>query len=469
MFKRLMMSILALSMVAIWVSEATARTTIYRRSVGVNATFKSQTNNYTGSKFTARIFGLPADEGGKCGDIWGTLYCGEGDNSEAGKLACDKADGYSAALVVALDKDAIAPNSPYLDDGVVGYFTFEDVNFNEKDINQRLELKAFREWAAEDDPVIISLPIGDVSEQAGFHVITDEAFNEDSELREYVGDWNNALGKFLPTVSEKEISKINLDPLWGVGLDPLVGKTICATVHHDEIKGDSLKGNYLGLAAFRVLQRSGSWADVEVLSAYDVCGRLLYNETEPAVTGQGQCHVAEDAIVWAPAPYYEGNTLTSDVNTFPEVTGTLNCYNNPTFAQDGFPYECTGTAEVVLNDTDGQKLCNDRYGFDENGDPNAWFADFIPKDRGGNDVYADYAFTFRIEPPTGVPDIPELNEELICGDIVVELPDGITLSEYGCTNIDPDDGGQIDLSFDRFTCFGCGQAPWTNEGTFPLP
>ena len=472
MFKRLMIGLVAVGLAVILTAEAAhAYSVARRRSVGVTVTFGSDTDlTNDGFNFAARVFGLPADDGGRCGEVKGELYCGTG-GFEAAIRACNIATGDSAAIVLALDKDTIAPGSLYFykDSGVPHYFTAEEVNFDVQGFGQRLELRYFASRATLNNPGIISLPIGDGLKTAGIHQIEDPNFL----LRDYVGTWDATDGKFLPSDGygingENFISKVPVKPLWGTDLDPIVGKTVCAAVHHDQIKGDTLKGNYLGLAAFKVLSRSESFIEVEIMDAFDVCGGLLYNETELVVGSAGECKPVVKDVVWAPAPYTSGGVL--DPDTFPEVKGLISCslnvlneeYPGAGGKTEAFAYVCKGTAEVVLNTLNGigQDLCDKLWP-----DDITYFTDFIPTNRGGGGDYAEWAFTLRVTPDSN---LPVSEQERICGDGEVEGVDYTKLSRYGCLDLvrlKTDNSNS--LADDIFTCYGCGQAPWGVDGTLP--
>ena len=264
MFKRLMIGLMAVGLVTIFIAEvAHARGSRLRRSVEVIVVGESANSGHT---FLTGIFGLPADENGSCGHVRGEVYCAQGLDPED-ILACDISTGDSAALVVVLDKDALAPAIP------PNNFTEYEVNFDIKDFGQREQLREFleRAYSSDSSSFIIDLPVGKNINKAGWHLITDisgwndgGSISDDAALRKYVGEWDG-LGKFIPADGfgingEKELNRddVIVEPLWGDEFDDIVGKTICAAVHHDEVKGDNLKGNYLGLAAFKVRSISDS-------------------------------------------------------------------------------------------------------------------------------------------------------------------------------------------------------------------
>ncbi|MBW1790460.1 MAG: hypothetical protein JRK53_28275, partial [Deltaproteobacteria bacterium] len=184
MFKRLMIGLFALSLAAIWVSEANAYSSRRRRSVGVTVI-----GGQGGDTFVTGVFGLPADEGGNCGEVRGELYCAENGSDEA-RQDCNIATGDSAALVVVLDKDAISAGIP------PNHFTEEEVNFYIKAFGQREQLRGFATRAFSPDPAvfIIDLPAGKNSKTAGWHLITDlstwnegDSLTDDEALRRFVG------------------------------------------------------------------------------------------------------------------------------------------------------------------------------------------------------------------------------------------------------------------------------------------
>ena len=89
MFKRLMIGLVAVGLVSIFIAEA-ANALVFsrRRSVGVIAKFGSDTD-LTGATFNARIFGLPADADGRCGEIKGTSYCAQ-DGEDSASLGAHR-------------------------------------------------------------------------------------------------------------------------------------------------------------------------------------------------------------------------------------------------------------------------------------------------------------------------------------------------------------------------------------------
>jgi len=405
MFKRLMIGLFALSLAAIWLSEANAQNPRRRRSVGVSVYGVNPGDK--NATFVTGVFGLPADGGSDCGEVRGELYCAQSPDLND-ILACDKATGDSAARVIAIDKDSITWDVP------PNYFTKWELNFDIKDFGQREQLRGFETRARSTDPAVftINLPTGASKKKAGFYAITDLSrwnkcgtLTDDQALRRFVGSWNAEQGKFIPDKGfgingEEYLKKVpGIEPLWGTDLDDLEGETICAAVHFDQIKGDTLHGKYLGLVAFKVLSRTDQLLKIEVLDADDVCGLPLYiGEATEAMAG-GECLVAdatvEPAVVFAPA-FSDGDLVVGE-GKFPAVQGTLS---------DCSGGECKGTVEVLLDSYAGQRLCDEKFG------PGRFFVDFIPINRGGDGVYADYAFTGKVESPGH----SGLEDTVICGE-----------------------------------------------------
>jgi len=439
MFKRLMIGLFALSLAAIWISEANAVTrSIRRRSVGFTVQFQSEVDR-TGEYFGVGIFGLPAENiGCGCGEVRGNLYCPEDDTPEA-LLACKAATGDSAALVVALDPDAIPAS-----------FSKEDFNFFLLDFGQRQELLFFESNFTPGSFNTISLPAG-TRKKPGWHVITDTNFS----LRDYVGTWDTAEGKFIPaegygTNGEENIQNVSLDSYYDKNISNLEEKTICALWHHDQIKGDTLHGNYYGVAAFKThhYDESSNTMEVEILNAYDVCGGLLYNDPDAGeAETEYECNVAKD-VVFAPAPFTCNDSTILEKGTFPEAGAEINCHWDENLSK----YKCIATGEVQLDQSTGEQLCEEKFG-------TPYFGTFIPINNG----CGDYAFTGYVDylgdcnpNPQGNGDntctpinIPELTDTIKCGDFLDNQGD--PFAQYGCVSI---------LRNQLPDCFGCGQLPW---------
>ena len=435
MFKRLMIGLMAVGLVTIFIAEvAHARGSRLRRSVEVIVVGESANSGHT---FLTGIFGLPADENGSCGHVRGEVYCAADDSPEAG-LACDISTGDSAALVVVLDKDALAPAIP------PNNFTEYEVNFDIKDFGQREQLREFleRAYSSDSSSFIIDLPVGKNINKAGWHLITDisgwnegDTISDDAALRKYVGDWDPLLGKFIPwdgfgINGEQELNRddVVVESLWGDDFDYIVGKTVCAAVHHDQVKGDNLKGNYLGLAAFKVrsISPSGKYLEIEILDADAVCGLPLYNNIlETVAGGDNTCQMYEGEV-FAPASV-DGSFLKNQ-GTFPVQKGTIT-YSDGLY---------TGTVEVKLKYAEGQALCNYLV-------PGTHFHKFIPINRGPSDsgsTYENYSFTGRIESA----DDSALNDKVICRE-----------------------GGAEGEGFSRYICVPVGNVldPYENPTTIP--
>ena len=452
MFKRLAIVLVVVGLVSIFIAESANAIAIrLRRSVGVTLISDNP------GTFVTSIFGFPGDEddeGYKCGEVLGELYCASNGTEEA-RLACDIATGDSAARVLVLDKEAIRDGVP------PNFFTKDEVNFFIKDRGQREQLKGFETRARSTDPAVyvISLPTGKKN-NAGFHALTDESLAEwkdcgegctlsDSDaLRRFVGTWDSTEGKFIPDDGfgingEEFIHKVpGVEPLFGPGLDVIVGETICAVVKHSQVKGNTLKGPYLGLAALKVLSRSGSLVEVEVLDADDVCGLPLYIKTPSVVDavpeGEGQClvsdaTVAPTAIVFAPG--FPDGELREGEGKFPAVAGELEW--------DGDQYK--QTVEIKLDDTVGQALCEKLYQKEDY--PDVTFVDFIPVNRGSG-LYADYAFIGLTESEnTDVADLKKCKEGVEGGsrfnceeDYEYEIP----TCSFNCGNNFPGNSGDYE-------------------------
>jgi hypothetical protein len=423
-----MIGLVAVGLVTIFIAETAnaAYPSRLRRSVEVIIVGESDD---AGKTFLTGVFGLPADEAGYCGHVRGEVYCAANGTEEA-KLACEIGSGDSAALVVVLDKDALAPGIP------PNNFTEYEVNFDIKEFGQREQLREFlaRAYSSDSNLFIIDLPVGKNINKAGWHMITDiSGWNEggtisdDAALRKYVGYWDDGLGKFVTADGfgnngEEELNRddVVVEPIWGDDFDDIVGKTVCATVHHDEVKGDNLKGNYLGLVAFKLrsISASGKYAEIEILDADNVCGLPLYNNIEETVEVDNPCKMAEGEVF---APGGVDGAIVEGEGTFDVKEGTITCSGDL----------CTGTAEVKLDSDEGQALCN--YLFPGAG---TVFYKFVPITRGPADsTYGDYSFTGRIEST----DDPTLNDKVICREGGAE---GVGFSRYICVPIenvlDPD-------------------------------
>jgi hypothetical protein len=444
MFKRLAIAFVVVGLVTIFIAEAAnARAIRLRRSVGVTLYSNSP------GTFVTSIFGFPGDDSYQCGEVLGELYCAK-DGTEEARLACDIATGDSAARVLVLDKEAIRDGVP------PNYFTKDEINFYIKDRGQREQLKGFETRAGSADPAVfvISLPTGKKN-NAGFHALTDESLadwkdcdegicSDNEALRRFIGEWDSAAGKFIPDDGfgingEKFIHKVpGVEPLFGPDLDGLVGGTICAVVKHSQVKGNALKGPYLGLAAFKVLSRSGSLLEVEVLDADDVCGLPLYIKT-PLVGaggagGEGQCLVSDaatdvdTAFVFAPA--FPDGELRAGEGKFPAVPGTLEW--------DGTQWK--QTVEITLDATVGQALCEEAYP----GNPDVTFVDFIPVNRGSGD-FEGYAFIGLTESENeDVADLKKCKEGVEGGsryNCEEDYMDEIPTCSFNCGNNFPVDIG----------------------------
>jgi len=451
MFKRLMIGLVAVGVVAIFIAEtANATVSRRRRSVGVYFEYTIETGpSHDGHYFTTGVYGPPAQEGTDCstgcGQVWGELYCApppiEGDTTGANITACEAATGGSAALVAVLDPDALPD-----------FFTPDDYNFGVKAFGQRLELSYF--VANEGDT--ISLPAGNKKNDAGFFFIADPEFS----LRDFVGTvvgWDADLEKFIPTDGygingEQFLQDVPLEGKYGDGLGIIDGKLICAVWRHDQVKwqGDSLKGNQYGLAAFYATYNAvDKTVEARIMDVYDVCGGLLYNDVEAGVADADQntyeCGVVEE-VVFAPAPYEEGG-ITLEEDAFREKVGTITCNDT------AYPYSCRGSAEVELNPTYGQNLCDKHY-------DDSTYVDFIPIDNEcGTYAFTGYARYYgNCEP--GAPGCNPLsnsfvNDEVICSEDPTGQGDGSIFLQYECLGLET-----FTPPIEFPTCVGLGQAPW---------
>ncbi|MCP4625970.1 MAG: VWA domain-containing protein [bacterium] len=387
MLKRLMIGLVAVGLVAIFIAEtANARTIRRRRSVEVS--HQSYNLGDLGASFVTGVFGLPDD----C-KVKGRLYCAAS-TEPADHLECAKTTGDSAARVMVIDKDSIKANVP------PNYFPPEEVNLDIKDFGQREQLRGFERRALSTDPAvfIITLPTGKSKKKAGFHAITDLSkwneggtLSEDAALRRFVGTWDALQGKYIPDDGfgingKKYIHKVpGIEPIWGEDFDSLVGETICGVVKHAQVKGNPVHGKYLGLVGLKILSRSGSSVEVEVLDADDVCGLPLYIERSTVVESSGSCFVEPVAEVFAPAP--SDGIVVPGEGTFEAARGYLTDCSSGVY--------CKGSIEVFLKDSVGQELC------DQYGPPGSDFHDFIPIDRdpGGSGAYAGNAYFGTLEFP----------------------------------------------------------------------
>ena len=446
MFKRLMIGLIALSLAVIWVSEAAATYWVGRRSAVVTVTYESAVDQ-TGSvtvPFTTGIFGLPPDADGNCGEVRGELYCAQND-STAAIAACEAATGDSSALVAVLDPDAL-PNS----------WPQEYYNFDYKEFGQRLELARFLELGPSMYPntvKTIKLPAG-TKKAVGWHFIKDVTMwqNGDSltvseALKRYTGNrWDSTLGKYIPEDNfgvngEDYLMNIPLEFYYGADLSKLEGKTVLAAWRHDQVKwqGDSLKGNYYGLAAFKVLSyiETSNEVEVEVMSVREVNGRILYNNPLSGTTASGSDEfpcLESEAVVFAPYPY--NSTVFVDAFYANTATAEVTCTGDVTSG-----YACQGSVEVVLNRDTGQELCEAKNP-DVDG---VYFVDLIPINRSPD----KNAFMGTIESIPGNPDLLELK----CKEGSVDGgSSNVKFSRYDCMPLISDE--------EIPDCAGFAQKPW---------
>jgi hypothetical protein len=229
-----------------------------------------------------------------------------------------------------------------------------------------------------------------------------------------VGEWVAAAGKFIPYEGfgingDQYLQNLpGLTQIWGANLANLVGHIACIATHFDQVKGDDLHGKYRGLFAAKFLSATNSSVTIEALDSDDVCNLSLYNGINGTETEQEVCKVI-DAVVFAPAPC---DAAEESVDAFiPERDGEIELI--------GSVYK--DTVEVELDATTGQTFCPGGYTFRK----------FIPKNRGGTGIYADWAFIGTV-----VSDNPDLVEQVICGDGVPGGVDGVEYSRYGCVPLE---------------------------------
>jgi hypothetical protein len=445
--KRLMIGLLAVGLAVIWASEADARTSRRERSVGVYFEFFSVTN-LNGDYWATGVHGLEAETcspySTRCGEIRGTLYCAE-DNTYAAKSACYAESGVDRALVAVLDPDAI-PKS----------FTPEDHNFPFKEQGQRLELLDF----VENGPPVNTdyetvLPAGTKKNRAGWHFIDNPLF----DLESYRGNWDGALGKFIPAGGygingEEHLQGVSLESKYGADLGAAIdGKIICAFWHHDQVQwqGDSLQGNYYGISAFYASYDSVSNTVIaRYMDSKEVCGGQLYNDVNAGVAESDsyQCQFKED-VVFAPAPYTSGG-ITLEVDAFPEVVETITCdpVVDPVLG-DG--YNCWGVAEINLDPVTGQDRCEKHFKDDY---PDISFVDFIPINNECGKAfqgYVDYYGICNPENPSCTPiPLTDVTDNVYCSEEVVAGGGSGAFLYYDC----------IDTLNPPADCVGLGQSPW---------
>ena len=417
MLKKLMIGLLALSLTAIWVSEASALLAIRKRA----STRVTVIGGQGGDTFVTDLFGLPkGGDGLGCGQIKGDVYCLEA-NADAD--ACDKATGYSTALVLTTDTDFIKPKTkPYR-------WTDYDLNADIADFGQRKQLRVMEQLSSSEDPDVftIKLPVGGDINKAGIHALSTALINYwksvtgattvSDALRSYVGK-PNANGILIPddgfgTNTDNYLQGLpegSVIPLYGNELQKLKDHVVCFVSNTANIGGEDLHGKYYGTWAAKVLAVAADNLSLtmEVMDSDEVCRLTLDNDytATPEPENPTGCTKVPDQLVFAPAPcdYVPYN---DDADAYPAQSGTIYCDD----------VLCKGTAEVELKNTIGQGFCP----------AGTTFKKFIPKDYGVG-TYAGYAFIGTVDSATN----PALKDLVICGETVPGGGQGVEYSRYGC-------------------------------------
>ena len=347
MSRRLMIGLLAVSMVAVLVLESYAADigTSRRRGNIITNAFCTEDNPSEppceGVTFTDLITGVDGCQ------VTGTLICEPVTTPENGMMALLNTSEELPALVLAIDKDSIGVGTP------PNHFSRVDINWWGKGLAEREQLRRFKNHVG-DQIVLYTGNLGD----AGLFSFTEipatwsknDSLSDSEALHRFVGNWNECLDELIVDIGfglgllpQKYLRDVpGLTPLDAQGLVRLLNRNVCGVVHNSEIQGSDLRGLYLGVVAFRVdsvTDIPGSSSStlpqikITVLDADQVCAGPLTYDTA----------LVQDAEV----PFSTGESLT---------------YEGEFTADECVDGRCEEEFRSAIPDPDGQAACDALYG-----------------------------------------------------------------------------------------------------------